>query len=70
MEDLKHQMEKKGRLLFGVFGFINSSLDLADLFGYWDLFGAYLRALPESLASPCTVLVVQERDPLIRSLIP
>jgi len=40
-------------LLFRIFGFIDVSLDLADLFGHRDLLWANFCAIPKGLATPC-----------------
>ncbi len=56
-------------LLFWIFGFVNAFLDLADLLGNGNLFGTDLRALPQGLATPGAVLVIQESNPFLRTLI-
>jgi hypothetical protein len=53
-----------------MFGFIDASLDLTDLFGNRYLFGADFRALPQGLATPCPILLVQQSTPFIGGPIP
>ena len=53
-----------------MFRFVNAPFDLADLPGNGNLFGTDLRALPQGLATPGAVLVIQESDPFLRTLIP
>ena len=52
-----------------MFGFVDAFLDLADLFGNRNLLGTDLRALPQGLAAPRPVLMIQKSDPLLRTLI-
>ena len=52
-----------------MFGFVDTLLDLSNLFGHGNLLGTDLCALPQGLAPPRPVLVIQESDPLLRTLI-
>ena len=63
------RLEGQGDLL-GVLGFVDKLLDLANLFRDGNFFWTNLCALPQGLATPSAVLVIQESDPLIRSFIP
>ncbi len=56
-------------LLFRMFRFVDAPFDLADLLGDGNLFGTDLRTLPQGLAAPRAILVIQESDPFLRALI-
>ena len=52
-----------------MFGFVDAPFDLANLFGDRNLFRTDLRAFPQRLTTPRTVLVIQESNSFIRTLI-
>jgi hypothetical protein len=53
-----------------MFRFVDAPFDLADLFSDGNLLGTDFRTLPQGLATPGTLLLIQERDPFFRTLIP
>ena len=61
----KRGREKGTDLARLCFGFVDVSLDPADLFGHRDLLRTDLRALPKGLAAPSPILVVKQSDPLL-----
>jgi hypothetical protein len=62
--------EGKRRTLFFLFTFVDAFFDLANLLGDRDLLGADSRTFPQSLATPGSILMIQEGNPLFRGFIP
>ncbi len=69
MKDLNSETMEVGQLVFSVLDFVNALLDLADLFGNGNLLRTDFCAFPQGLASPRTVLVIQQVNSLFRRLI-
>jgi len=57
-------------ILFLMFEIVDTLLDLADLLGHGYLLRADLCTLPQRLAAPRSMFVVEERNPLIGCFIP
>ena len=49
---------------------MDASFYLADLFGDGDFLRTDFRALPQGLATPGPILVIQKSDPFFRTFIP
>ena len=70
LENRRIRWTDENGLLFMMLGFIDASLDLANLLGDRNLFWTDFRTLPQGLTTPRPVLVIQEGHSVLRTLIP